>query len=68
VKISDGVYEQEQWPSFKGVLRQTNSNAYIIQKIRKRLNRRYTKGHVNSDGWIDPLVLGEFADYIPLFY
>ena len=65
IKIEDGVYEQELWPSFKGLLRQQHPSVYAIKRIRKTLNRKYTKGHVSSDGSIAPFVLGE-ADESPL--
>ncbi|GAI59528.1 unnamed protein product, partial [marine sediment metagenome] len=68
VEKRDGVYEQEQWPSFKGLLRAGQTDVYTVKKVTKVLNRKYTKGHVNSDGSIVPLVLGESDDYAPLFY
>ncbi|GAI94224.1 unnamed protein product [marine sediment metagenome] len=61
VKLQDGVYEQQQWPSFKGVLRSNEANIYKIKKIIKNLNREYTKGTVNPDGSIVPFVLDETA-------
>ncbi|KKM01975.1 hypothetical protein LCGC14_1789060 [marine sediment metagenome] len=68
IKIGDGVYEQELWPSFKGLLRQRHPDVYAIQKITKVLSRKYTKGHVNTDGSISPLLLGDEYDYSPLLY
>ena len=68
IKIGDGVYEQELWPSFKGLLRQRHPDVYAIQTIRKTLSRKYTKGHVNTDGSISPLLLGDEYDYSPLLY
>lgn len=68
VEIRDGVYEQELWPSFKGLLRSGQTDTYTIKKQIKVLNRKYTKGHVNSDGSIDPLLLGDSDDYSPLLY
>ena len=67
VKIADGIYEQEQWPSFKGVLRTSESGTYTVKKVTKVLNRKYKKGEVMSDGSIQPLLLSEFGDYPPLF-
>ncbi len=63
VEISEGVYQQEQWPSFKGLLRTNQANIYTVKKITKVLNREYTKGHVNFDGSIDPLCLADEGDY-----
>lgn len=68
IKIDEGVYEQELWPSFKGLLRQKHPSVYAIRTIRKTLNRKYTKGHVCSNGVIVPLLLGESDVYSPLFY
>lgn len=59
IEKSYGVYEQEQWPSFRGLLRSGNVNTYTIKKITKVLNRKYTKGVVEANGWISPLLLGE---------
>ena len=66
IKLKDGVYEQELWPSFKGLLRRLHPNVYAIKTIRKTLNREYTKGRVNTDGTISPLILDE-SDESSLF-
>lgn len=68
VEIRDGVYEQEQWPSFKGLLRSGETNTYTVRKVTKVLDRKYTKGHVRTDGTIVPLALGDGDDYSPLLY
>lgn len=67
VEVREGVYQQEVWPSFKGLLRTGETDTYTIKQQTKVLNRKYTKGHVSSDGSIAPLVLGESDDYAPLF-
>lgn len=68
IKIGDGVYEQELWPSFKGLLRRQHPNVYAIETIRKTLNRNYTKGTVNPNGSVQPLVLAEtFPDSLLWF-
>ncbi|KKL89487.1 hypothetical protein LCGC14_1914180, partial [marine sediment metagenome] len=59
IEISAGVYEQELWPSFKGLLRSGETDTYTVKKVTKVLNRKYTKGHVNPDGTIVPLLLGD---------
>ena len=59
VEIRSGVYQQEQWPSFKGLLRSNDVNTYTVKQITKTLNREYTKGTVNPDGSIEPLHLAE---------
>ncbi|GAG88034.1 unnamed protein product, partial [marine sediment metagenome] len=61
VKIRDGVYEQEQWPSFKGLLRSGETDSYTVKRITKQLNREYTKGRVMDNGSILPFVLHEPA-------
>ena len=59
VEISEGVYSQEQWPSFKGVLRSGKADTYTVKKVVKTLSRKYTKGVVKPDGSIVPLLLDE---------
>ena len=56
-QVSDGVYTQEQWPSFKGIFKSTDANTYIVKHVTKHLTREYTKGDVGSDGVITPFVL-----------
>ena len=68
VQVRDGVYEQEQWPSFKGLLRSSETDTYTVKKITKMLSRKYTKGHVNFDGSIVPLILDDSVDSAPLLY
>lgn len=59
VKISKGVYKQEQWSSFKGLLHSGDINAYTVKNVTKRLSRRYTKGIVTDSGIVKPFVLNE---------
>jgi len=66
VEIRAGVYQQEQWPSFKGLLRASQTENYTVKTITKVLSREYTKGHVNFDGSICPFVLSEPAEFLPL--
>ena len=67
VEIADGVYEQEQWPSFKGIFRSGETGTYTVKKVTKTLYRKYTKGDVSSDGTIEPLYLSDSDDFPPLF-
>ncbi|GAI28187.1 unnamed protein product, partial [marine sediment metagenome] len=57
VKIADGVYQQEQWATLKGILRSGNANEYTIKTITKHLTREYTKGTVTVEGKVSPFVL-----------
>ena len=59
VEIRTGVYEQELWPSFKGLLREGVTSGYTVKKQIKILQRKYTKGHVSCDGIVTPLVLDD---------
>jgi len=59
VEIRPGVYEQDQWSSFKGLLRSADSDVYTIRKVKKILCREYTKGRVMVSGLIVPFVLAE---------
>ncbi len=68
VEIRAGVYEQEQWPSFRGTLRSGESNTYTVKKITKELSRKYTKGHIESNGSVSPLNLHEPAESPPLLW
>jgi len=56
-QVSDGVYTQEQWPSFKGIFKTTNANTYVVKHVTKHLTREYTKGDVGNDGVVTPFVL-----------
>lgn len=57
--IETGVYEQEKWASFRGILRSGQANTYTVKTVTKHLNREYTKGTLNLDGTLSPFV---FAD------
>ena len=57
VKLSDGVYTQEKWPSFRGLLRSGQPEDYVVETITKHLTRNYTKGTVTPSGVVLPYVL-----------
>ena len=61
VKLREGVFRQEQWPSFRGLLRSDDPNVYIVGSTVKHLTREYAKGDVMPDGVVVPFV---FADSI----
>ena len=59
VRIADGVYTQEQWPSFRGLLRSGHPETYIVKTITKHLTREYTKGDVTPSGVVLPFVFDD---------
>ncbi len=59
IEIRSGVYEQQQWPSFKGLLRSGESDTYTVKTIQKVLCREYTKGTIRPDGSVCPFRLAE---------
>lgn len=56
VKIADGVYQQELWPGFRGLLRSGDAETYAVKQVTKHLTREYLKGTVTPDGSIVPLL------------
>lgn len=58
-EVADGVYVQEVWPSLRGLLRTGETGVYTVKTQTRRLDRKYTKGYVSSDGQISPLELYE---------
>ncbi|GAJ06420.1 unnamed protein product, partial [marine sediment metagenome] len=57
VSLGNGVYQQELWPSFKGIFKTTNVNKYMVKHVTKHLTREYTKGTVDNSGRVNPFVL-----------
>jgi len=57
IKVKDCVYTQQQWPTFKGLLKSKDVNTYIVGSTTKHLLREYTKGTVKEDGQVIPFVL-----------
>lgn len=55
--VNDTTYEQERWPSLRGMLRAACTESYVVHKQIKTLNRKYTKGIVTDTGIVEPLVL-----------
>lgn len=56
VKIADGVYQQELWPGFRGLLRSGDAETYTVKTVTKHLTREYKKGTVMPDGSVVPLL------------
>ena len=61
VLLRDGVYEQEKWPSFRGLLRSGKPEDYIVETVTKHLSRKYTKGDVTVDGVVRPYVFDDMV-------
>ena len=59
VEISTGVYSQEKWPSFRGLLRSGHSETYVVETVTKHLTRKYTKGNVTKSGVVLPYVYAD---------
>lgn len=66
VKQQENVYEQEKWPSFRGMLRSGDVNTYRVDTVIKVLDRKYTKGIVATDGKVVPFVFDESSLFAPL--
>ncbi|GAI68253.1 unnamed protein product [marine sediment metagenome] len=64
VKVNEGVYKQEQWSSFKGLLHSGDINTYTVKSITKHLTRKYTKGIVTDSGVVKPISLAEENCYV----
>jgi len=56
VQVSDTVYEQQLWPTFKGLLKSNNVNIYTVTNVVKHLSREYTKGIVDEKGIVSPFI------------
>jgi len=59
IEISPGVFSQDQFPSFKGLLRRGDLDNYYIKSVTKHLTRRYQKGNVGAGGEITPYFLNQ---------
>jgi len=62
VLLSDGVYKQQSWPTFKGIFKTGDVNAYTVKSVTKHLLRNYTKGIVTKTGRIEPITLLQTQD------
>ncbi|KKL84369.1 hypothetical protein LCGC14_1965430, partial [marine sediment metagenome] len=59
IELSAGVYQQELWPSFRGLLHNAEPETYTVKTIVKHLSREYTKGDVSIDGVVVPFVFDD---------
>lgn len=57
LQLSSSIYQQESWPTFKGLLKKGNVNEYVVTEVTKHLTRHYTKGTVTESGVVEPFVL-----------
>jgi len=56
IQVSDTIYEQQLWPTFKGLLKSNDVNTYTVLNVVKHLSREYTKGIVDEKGIVTPFV------------
>jgi len=57
VKISENVYQQERWSSFKGMMNRGSLDEFVVLTVTKNLSRKYNKGSVDEYGLICPVEL-----------
>ncbi|KKN01411.1 hypothetical protein LCGC14_1128060 [marine sediment metagenome] len=57
VIIKKGKFRQDQFVSFKGMIRRGNLNEQVIKSVDKNLTRIYQKGIIGIDGVVTPIVL-----------
>ncbi|GAI62311.1 unnamed protein product, partial [marine sediment metagenome] len=57
VLLGNNTYQQELWPSFKGIFKTKDVNRYMVETVTKHLTREYTKGTVDNSGRVNPFVL-----------
>jgi hypothetical protein len=57
VMLEEGIYKQQSWPSFKGLLKSEDINVYTVSSITKHLSREYTKGTITNTGKVNPFIL-----------
>jgi len=56
-QLSENEFEQLHFPTFRGIIRKSQSGFVEVEKVKKRLSRQYEKGIVNEDGSVDPIRL-----------
>ena len=57
VSLGNGIFEQDQWLRFNGMLKRGDLSNYVICRIVKQQRRTIFSGVVQPDGWIAPFVL-----------
>ena len=53
-ELEAGLYQQEQWRGWAGMIRDRDTERVLITPIVKRLGRNYTKGNVSPSGVVTP--------------
>lgn len=56
-QLDFSTFRQDQFVGFKGMIRRGSLDTQIIKRIEKNLTRAYTKGNLDHDGLILPIVL-----------
>lgn len=59
-KISERIYKQLHFPSFKGDIQHGLDKPYSMVRVEKELKRTYEKGIITESGKVNPLELAEF--------
>jgi len=57
-KESENLYTQELWRGIRGAIRDKDGERQIITTITKNLSRKYTKGIIQGNGNVTPLIFG----------
>lgn len=55
VRIAHNTYEQDKFVGFRGLLQRGKLDAPLVERVRKKLKRVYTKGKVLKSGKVKPL-------------
>jgi len=62
VQLAEGIYEQQKWPTFLGILKTGQVNTYVVENVTKHLSRKYTKGIVTDTGQVLPFTVQQTQD------
>lgn len=54
--VGFATYRQDQFRGFKGMIQDGDLDHMLIKKVTKHLSRAYSKGMVDSEGFVHPLV------------
>jgi hypothetical protein len=52
--LTGDTFEQEQWPSFRSLLKAGLPREYAVRTLQKKLRRKLESRDVGSDGWTTP--------------